>query len=179
MTTLATAALHNRTMTATGRPSLEELVDRVVDALFFGKRETGPERRMGRTLREDPAQSVQEGRMVQSLARAVHEARRLRQAGDLDGALAVLAAADMSTAATERETRWAYAEWVGLAKRRFADGGAVLYSPGTGKAAALAPRDDGTLEVLAALGMRWQPGHAVSRWSLRGVRPLGGGAPWS
>ncbi len=177
--TTATAALHTQTMTAIGRPSLEELVDRMVDALFFGKRETKPEQRMTRTLREAPAQSVHEGRMVQSVARAVHEARRLRQAGDLDGALAVLADADIATAETEQETRWAYAEWVGLAKRRFADGGAALYSPGTGRAAVLAPRGDGSLEVLAALGMRWQPGQVVSRRSLRGLKPLGGGAAWS
>ncbi len=175
---MTTLAVSSPTMTAIGRPSLEELVDRVVDALFFGKRERKPEQRMTRTLREAPAQSVHEGRMDQSMARAVHEARRLRQAGDLDAALAALAGADMSTA-TEQERRWAYAEWVGLARRRFADGGAMLYSPGTGKAAVLAPRDDGTLEVLAALGMRWRPGRVVSRRSLRGLKPLGGGAPWS
>ena len=78
----------------------------------------------------------------------------------------------MATAATEEERRWAYAEWLGLARRRFSDCGAALYSSGTGRAAVLVPREDGTLEVLVALGMRWQPGQVVSRRSLRGMRPL-------
>ena len=89
---------------------------------------------------------------AQSTARRVHEARRLRQQGDLDGALAVLAGADL-TKATEREARWVYGEWIGIARRRFADReGAVVYSPGTGRAAVLAPHPGGALEVLAVLG---------------------------
>ena len=104
------------------------------------------------------------------MARSVHEARRLRQAGDLDGALAVLAGADTARAET-REARWAYAEWTDLVRRRFGDRDALVYSQGTGKAAALVPSgDDGTLEVAAVLGMRWEPGKVVSRRSLRGLR---------
>ena len=105
---------------------------------------------------------------------SVHDARRLRQAGDLDGALALLAGVDVSTA-EPHEARWAYNEWLDLAQRRFADGGALVYSPDIGRAAVLAPRGDGsTLEVLAVLGMRWRPGKTLSRRSLRGLRPLAG-----
>ena len=158
--TTGTAALHTPTMMATiGRPSLEELVDRMVDALFFGKRERKPEQRMTRTLREAPAQSDHEGRMVQSHGEggprgaAAAAGRRPRRGAGGPGRRG-----HGDCQRQSRSARWAYAEWVGLAKRRFTDGGSALYSPGTGKAAVLAPRGDGTLEVLAALGMRWQPG---------------------
>ena len=149
-TTMNTAA--DRTGDRPGR-SLEELVDRVFEALLGAAPEPAP-----------------------GIARGVHEARRLRQAGDLDGALALLAGADLK-GATDREARWAYAEWLGIARRRFADGGALVYGPGIGRAAVLAPRgDSSTLEVLAVLGMRWRPGKLVSRRSLRGLRPLTGGS---
>ena len=142
------------TTTAGPRPSLEALVDRLIDSVLG-------------TVREAPEQS---------LARTVHDARRLRQAGDLDGALALLASVDVSIA-EPHEARWAYNEWLDLARRRFADSGALVYSPDTGRAAVLAPRGDGsTLEVLAVLGMRWRPGKTVSRRSLRGLRPLAGGS---
>ena len=140
------------------RPSLEELVDRLMAAMFRAEPETAPKT-------ETP-----------SVARSVHEARRLRQAGDLDGALAVFAGVDTAGAATTKEARWAYAEWSDLAKRRFGDRDALVYSQGTGKAAALVPTGDGALEVAAVLGMRWEPGKLVSRRSLRGLRPLSGGA---
>ena len=148
-----TTATTSIPFTATGhRPTLEALVDRLIDSIFGGAPEA-PE---------------------QSLARSVHDARRLRQAGDLDGALALLAGVDMATA-EPHQARWAYAEWLDLARRRFHDGGALVYSPGTGRAAALVPRGDGgTLEVLAVLGMRWRPGKTVSRRSLRGLRSLAG-----
>ena len=109
-------------------------------------------------------------------ARAIHEARRLRQAGDVDGALAVLAGVDAAQAET-KEVRWAFSEWTQLVKRRFGGRGALVYSQGTGRAAALVPTGDGgTLEVAAVLGMRWRPGKVVSGRSLRGLRPLTGGA---
>ena len=114
---------------------------------------------------------------TQGLARSVHEARRLRQAGDLEGALAVLAWVDAT--ATTREARWAYAEWLDLVRRRFGDRDVLLYRQGAGRAAALAPRADGALEAVAVLGLRWEPGKVVSRRSLRGLRPLKGGASWS
>ena len=97
-------------MTGTGRrPSLEELVDRLIDAIF-PQEETAP---------------------PPTVARSVHDARRLRQSGDLDGALAALSQVDVAKATTD-EARWAYAEWLGLARRRYDGGDAALYSPGTG-----------------------------------------------
>ena len=151
--TMATATINTAAAVAGDRPgrSLEELVDRVFEALLGAASE--PE---------------------QSIARSVHEARRLRQQGDLASAAAVLAGADL-TQATEKDVRWAYAEWLDLARRRFAGREAVVYSPATGRAAVLAPHPGGALEVLAVLGMRWQPGKTVARRSLRGLRPLAKG----
>ena len=138
------------------RTSLEELVDWLIDAIF-PQEETAP---------------------PPTVARTVHDARRLRQSGDLDGALAALSQVDTGRATTD-EARWAYAEWLGLARRRYGDDDAALYSPGTGRAAVLVPSGDETLEVLAVLGMRWKPGRTVSRRSLRGLKTLRGGASWS
>ena len=156
--TTATLANGNRTMdTAVVRPrrSLEELVDQLIAAMF---KEPEPET------------------AKQSATRSIHEARRLRQSGDVDGALAVLG--DVDTAeATPRETRWAFSEWKQMVRRRFGDRDALVYSQGAGRAAAVAPQGDGgTLEVVAVLGMRWKPGKLVSGRSLRGLRPLNGGA---
>ena len=154
--TTATLAAGNRTMDAVDRPkrSLEELVDRLIDALFAANTET-----------EEP-----------SAMRSIHEARRLRQAGDVDGGLAILAGMDV-TKAEMREVRWAFSEWKQMVKRQFGGQEAMVYSQGTGRAAALVPQGDGgTLEVTAVLGMRWRPGKVVSGRSLRGLRPLNGGA---
>ncbi len=149
MTTAATSI----PFTTPTRPTLEGMVDRLIDSIFGAP---------------EAAQ--------QSLARGVHDARRLRQAGDLDGALALLAEVDTTTA-EPHQARWAYAEWLDLVKRRFGGTEAFVYSPGAGRAAVLAPRGDGgTLEVLAVLGMRWRPGKTLSRRSLRGLRPLDGEA---
>ena len=149
--TMATTTMNDPGATATGR-TLEELVDRVFEALLGAA--PGP---------------------LQTITRSIHEARRLRRAGDLGAALAVLAGEDLS-GATEQEMRWAYAEWLGLARRRFAGReGVAVYSPGTGRAAVLAPHAGGALEVLAVLGMRWPVGKLVSRRSLRGLRPLAKG----
>ena len=149
------------TPTPTGK--LEELVDRLLAALF----------------RDEPKQPAPSP----SLARTAHEARRLRQSGDSDGALAALAAlAEVDTRqAADAQLRWLYAEWLDIARRRFAGDKAVLYSPATGRAAVLVPlrEDDGTLAVTAVLGMRWPVGKTVSRRSLRGLKPLAkGGAAW-
>ena len=152
--TMATTTMSTAATVAGDRPgrSLEELVDRIFEALLGAAPE--PE---------------------QSIARCVHEARRLRQQGDLDGALAVLAGVDLG-GATEQETRWAYGEWLDVARRRFSDReGASVYSPATGRAAVLTPHPGGALEVLAVLGMRWEPGKLLSRRSLRGLRPLAKG----
>ena len=158
---MTTATLSNRTLAGT-RPSLEELVDRLMAALF----------------RDEPETAAPTATPAQSMARSVHDARRLRQAGDIDGALAVFGGVDAAKVTT-REARWAYAEWLDLARRRFGDRETLVYSQGGGRAAALASRDDGALEVVAVLGMRWQPGKVVSRRSLRGLKPLKGGASWS
>ena len=158
--TTATLATGNRTMATVGKPrrSLEELVDRVMAALF----------------KEEPEKAETE---TLSVAKSVHEARRLRQAGDVDGALAVLAGMD-TTKAEAHQARWAYAEWTDLVKRRFGDRDALVYSQGTGRAAALVPTGEGgTLEVDAVLGMRWEPGKLVSGRSLRGLRPLAKACP--
>ncbi len=151
--TMATTTMNTAATVAGDRPgrSLEELVDRVFEALLGAA--PGP---------------------VPTISRTVHEARRLRQTGDLDGALALLAGADLERA-TDREARWAYAEWLDVARRRFAGREAVVYSPATGRAAVLAPHPGGALEVLAVLGMRWRPGKTVSRRSLRGLRSLAKG----
>ncbi len=152
--TMATTTMSTAATAAGDRPgrSLEELVDRIFEVLLGAAPET-----------------------EQSIACGVHEARRMRQQGDLDGALAVLAGEDLKKA-TEQETRWVYAEWLGVARRRFAGReGAVVYGPGTGRAAVLAPHPGGALEVLAVLWMRWEPGKIVSRRSLRGLRPLAKG----
>ena len=150
MTTTAVAT-GSRTMETAARPrrSLEELVDQLFEAMGF---------------KEEPETAEL------SAPHAIHEARRLRQAGDIDGALSVLAGMDLAKAET-RESRWAFSEWKGLARLRFGDRDAVLYGQGTGRAAALVPCGDGTLEVVAVLGMRWKPGKLVSERSLRGLRP--------
>ena len=155
---MTTAVMNNRTMVVGERPrrSLEELVDRVMDALFASNRE----------------QSTAE-----SVAKSVHDARRLRKAGDLDGALAVFASVEPDKTAPN-ETRWAFAEWQDLVRRRFGQSETLVYSQGAGRAAALAPHGDGTVQVLAVLGMGWQPGKVVSARSLRGLRTIGGGS-WS
>lgn len=152
--TTATVGLNGLVEADRRERRLEELANRVIDALLAG---------IG-------------GKREPSVARAVHDARRMRQAGDLDGALAAFAVLDPADV-SESEARWAYGEWLNLARRRFAGYAAAVYSPGTGRAAVLAPADgeDGMLEVLVVLGMRWQPGQRISRRSLRGLRPLIGG----
>ena len=154
--TTATLIAGNRTTDMVDRPrrSLEELVDRLIDALFSANTETA-----------EP----------QTATRSIHEARRLRQSGDVDTALEVLGSIDTAKA-EPKQVRWAFSEWKGLVRRRFGDRGAVLYSQGAGRASALVPQGDGTLEVAAVLGMRWRPGKVVSERSLRGLRPLAGGA---
>ena len=81
-----------------------------------------------------------------------------------------------TTRAETKQARWVFSEWKQLVKRRYGDRDGVVYSQGTGRAATLVPNGDGTLEVVAVLGMRWRPGKVVSERSLRGLRPLRGGA---
>ena len=159
--TTATLATGNRTTDTEARPrrSLEELVDRLMVALFSEQPETAP-------ATETP-----------SVAKSVHEARRLRQAGDIEGALAVFAGMD-TTKAEPHQARWAFSEWTDLVRRRFGVRDPAVYSQGAGRAAALVPTGHGgTLEVVSALGMRWRPGKVVSARSLRGLRPVGRACP--
>ncbi len=161
--TTATLVTHGQTMDTAAvlqRRSLEELVDQLFAAMGFAdETEVG----IVETVETTPTRSI-------------HEARRLRQAGDVDGALALLAEVDTAGAETKL-ARWAFTEWRHLVKRLFGGRGAMVYSQGTGCAAALVPTGDGgTLEVVAVLGMRWRPGKTVSERSLRGLRPLTGGA---
>ena len=151
--TTATLTAGNRTMSAVDGPrrSLEELVDRLFEAMGFG-------------METNVAET--------SATRSIHTARRLRQAGDVDGGLAILAGMDMAKVETQ-DARWAFSEWKQLVKCRFGSG-VLVYSQGQGRAAALVSHDGdgGTLEVAAALGMRWRPGKVVSARSLRGLKPV-------
>ena len=153
--------------------SLEELVDRLMATLTFREE---PESLVGR---DSICVEMADDSKSHSVVRAIHEARRLRQAADLDGALEVLAGADM-TPDDPNLARWAHSEWGQLVSKRFGHREILVYSQATGRSAALAPRaEGGMLEVVAALGMPWRPGKIVSRRSLRGLRPLTGGASWS
>ena len=102
------------TMRSVARPrrSLEELVDRLMAALTFREE---PESPVGRDSAEVDAVDTSKGH---SVSRAIHEARRLRQAADLDGALEVLAGAVM-TPDDPNLARWAHSEWGQLVRRRF------------------------------------------------------------
>ena len=151
--TTATLATGNRTMDTAVRPrrSLEELVDRLFEAMGLGAETDAAE---------------------QTATRTIHKARRLRQAGDVDAALGVLAGMGMAKTGT-REARWVFSEWKSLVKRRFGDREVLVYTQSAGSVSAVVPNGDGTLEVAAVLGMRWRPGKVVSERSLRGLRPLG------
>ena len=164
----------SRTMqtVARTRRSLEEMVDRLMATLTFREE---PESPVARDTAEVDVVHASKGHAV---VRAIHEARRLRQAADLDGALEALAGADV-TPEDPHLARWTHSEWKQLVKRRFGHRSVLVYNQGTGRSAALATRAGGMLEVVAALGMRWRPGKIVSRRSLRGLRPLTGGASWS
>ncbi len=157
--TTAALTMNNRTLSGP-RPSLEQLVDRLIAVLF----------------RDEPETAEATAAPARSVARSVHEARRLRQAGETDSALAVFGNMDLEKA-TPAEARWAFSEWMQLVRRRrFGDRDALVYSQGTGRAAALVPTSDGDiLEVAAVLGMRWRTGKLVSRRSLRGLRSLNRG----
>ena len=156
--TTATLVTGTQTMDADverPRRSLEELVDRLFEAMGFGAETDAAE---------------------QTATRTIHKARRLRQAGDVDAALGVLAGMDVEKTGT-REARWVFSEWKSLVKRQFGDREVLVYTQSTGSASALVPNGDGTLEVAAVLGMRWRPGKVVSESSLRGLRPLGKACP--
>ena len=97
----------------------------------------------------------------------------------MDRALAVLAGTD-TTKAEAHQARWAYAEWTDLVRSGGSGTGtSLVYSQGTGRAAALVPTGDGgTLEVAAVLGnaLAARQGRSPER-SLRGLRPLAKACP--
>ncbi len=160
--TTTTMATGTRTMETTAKPrsSLEELVDRLMATLTF-------------RVASEPAPVA----ASTDLVREIHQVRRHRQQGNLDGALETLAGA-VPTSASPSLARWAFTEWKHLVKRRFGQLGPLVYSQATGRAAALVPEGPGgTLEVVAVLGMPWRPGKLVSRRALRGIRPLGEARP--
>ena len=150
--TTATLATGNRTVTEVRpRRSLEELVDQLMAALFKEEPQT-----------EQPTETL-------SVAKSVHEARRLRQAGEpvsstgqaVDGALAVLVGTD-TTKAEPHQARSAYAEWTDLVKRRFGDRDVMVYSQDTGQAPPWRPS-----ETAARLRSRrsWECGGGPARSS--------------
>ena len=139
--TTATLATGNRTMTdVRPRRSLEELVDRLIAALF----------------KEEEPEAEQAQAETPSVAKSLHEARRLRQAGDVDRALAVLAGTD-TTKAEPHQARWAYTEWTDLVR----SGGS---GTGTRWSTAREP----------ARQRRWFP-RATGRWRSRRSWDCGGG----
>ena len=169
--TTATMTIGTRLMDSTARPrrGLEELLGNLMRALTFI---------------EEPASSSSDSPRVETtpppgqrnVACAIHEARRLRQAGHPDRALETLAAGDLATA-EPNQARWAFTEWRQLVKRRYCTANPLVYTQGTGRAAALIPRGDNLLQVVAVLGMSWRPGKIVSQRSLRCLRPLGKARP--
>ena len=155
--TTATLATGNRTMTdVRPRRSLEELVDRLIAALF---------------KKEEP--EAEQATETPCVAKSLHEARRLRQAGDVERALAVLAGTD-TTKAEPHQARWAYAEWTDLVKRRFRDRGRAGLQPGRGTG-----RRPGAHRKRRDAGGRGGPGDAVAaRQGRLGAQPPGAPGPW-
>ncbi len=95
------------------RGRLEELVDRLMATLTF---------RVEPEMTPVAASS--------DLVRAIHQSRRHRQKGNLDGALQTLAGAAPVSAAPQ-QTRWAFTEWKQLVSRRFGHPGPLGLQPGS------------------------------------------------
>ena len=131
--------------------SLEELVDRLIAALF---KEEEPE--------------AEQATETPSVAKSLHEARRLRQAGDVDRALAVLAGTDTTKAGAASGS-------VGL-RRVDGPGEAAVRGPGR---AGLQPgrgtgRRPGARRKRRDAGGRGGPGNAVAaRQGRLGAQPPG------
>ena len=104
------------------RRSLEELVDRLMATLTF---------------RVEPEMTPVDA--SQRLVRDIHQSRRLRQEGNLDGALQTLAGA-VPASASPQSARWAFTEWRQLVGRRFGHRGPMVYTLGTGGSRPGAPR---------------------------------------
>ena len=149
--TTATLVAGNRTVeTEMVRPrrSLEELVEQLFAAMGFG----------------DEPETVEH-----TATRSIHEARRLRQAGDVDTALGVLGSVDAGKA-TPREARWAFSEWAQLVKRRPARRPGCRPGRRAGRCASAPRRRDA--------GGRGGSGDALAAWEGRlGAQPPGAAAP--
>ena len=169
--TTATLVSGNRTMdTAVARPrrSLEELVDQLMAAMFPAR----PAAVVVETTVAETATPTPTETAPQSVVRSVHEARRLRQAGDVDGALAVLGGMDAAKA-TAREARWVFSEWKQLVKRRFGDRERAGLQPGNGQG-----RRGGGPGRRRAAGGRGGPGDALAAGQAGlGAQPPGSAVP--
>ena len=156
--TTATLVAGNRTMDAVERPrrSLEELVDQLFAAMGFkDEAETDGDDQRDAEHPRGPQAPAGGGRGH----RAGGAGRRGPGSGHAEGGpLGLLRVEGPGEAAVRRP-------------------GTRRSTPrARARAAALVPQGNGTLEVVAALGMRWRPGKLVSERSLRGLRPLAGGA---
>ena len=142
------------------RRSLEELVDQLFAAMGFRDEEPGTATQTASTDTTEP-----------SAARSIHEARRLRQAGDVDTALAVIGGMNTAKSAPG-EARWAFSEWKQLVKRRFGAPAPAGLQPGCRKGCrAGAPRRRDA-------GGRGGPGDALGAGQGRlGAQPPGPAAP--
>ena len=100
----------------------------------------------------------------------------MRQAGDIDGALGILAGMDMGKAKT-REARWAFSEWTQMLKRRFGGRGAMVYSQGAGHGRRPgAHTATGRLRSLRSWGCAGGPASSSRGAACGGCKPLNGGA---
>ena len=115
------------------RDRLEELVERLMATLTF------------KVEPEQPRVSAST-----DLVRDIHDSRRHRQEGNLDGALQTLAGA-VPASASPRLARWAFTEWRQLVKRRFGRRNPLVYSQDNGPC-----RRPGARRVPAE-PLRWSP----------------------
>ena len=97
------------------RRSLEELVDRLMATLTF---------------RVEPEMAPVDASA--DLVRDIHQSRRLRQEGNLDGALQTLAGA-VPASASPQLTRWAFTEWKQLVRQAVRPPGPSGLQPGNGQ----------------------------------------------
>ena len=148
--TTATTSIPSVTAPTPGT-SLDALVDRLVESIFG-------------STDDEPGQS---------LTRSVHDARRLRQAGDLDGALALLAEVDMATAQNPPGT---------LGVRRVARPRTAALPPGAGRSSTALTPDGLPCSPPETTAARWR---CWPSWGCAGVpaRPsrgaaCGGSGPW-
>ena len=99
---------------------------------------------------------------------ALRTARRNRR--DPQAAIAVLEPLDL-TSIPDALARQVYGCWL-KACSRLGHEGAVHYSAAFCKGAVLIQSLDGRLEVVSAIGLRWDKGRRFSPTALKGVRPL-------